>query len=372
MTSYPAFPTLSALRWAAKRSPVASTLRQKAISGRETFQPLWSAPLWKYEISLDALNAGSAALGGLEAGEYQTLVGFRNEVMFAPGGVFAFDDVNDNAVAAQANGEGDGSTTEFQLVRSLGGFAEPVLNPVQGPSTPSASVNYGNCQGSTTGTISYGDCQGAITSEISYGYCSLLQVFVAGSLATSTLFAGGVIRGEQVQLRQDTTTNVLAITPAEGEVIYDVTRKALTVGDGATAGGNTVTPIAGSWTPQLAFGGASVGMTASVATGSFVQIGPLIICTFEITLTAKGSSTGAATITGLPTACTPLSGACMTLFHANLATSPAFEHYVQATSSAITLGKSGGTSWAALADTDFTNTSQLNGVAIYQAAQPTG
>jgi hypothetical protein len=177
----------------------------------------------------------------------------------------------------------------------------------------------------------------------------------------------------QLQLRRDTSANIGAITPAQGEPIYDVTRKALVLGDGSTAGGNTATPFAGAWTPQLQFGGGDVGMTNSTASGTWVQIGPLVIATFEIVLTAKGSSTGAATIAGLPAACgSAISGACLTLYHAGLATSPAFEHYVQAGSSAISLGKSGGTSWAALADTDFANTSQLNGVAIYQAAQPMG
>ncbi len=54
----------------------------------------------------------------------------------------------------------------------------------------------------------------------------------------------------QLQLRRDTTANVGAITPAQGEPIYDVTRKALVLGDGATLGGDCVTPFSGTWTPQ--------------------------------------------------------------------------------------------------------------------------
>src|SRR5579872_5568731 len=126
--SIPVFPTLPGIEYPVKRSPLASTLRQKAISGRETFQPRWNSPLYRYEVSFALLRAAQAFA------EWQCLQGFWNEVMFAPGGVFQFNDPNDNAIADQPIGTGDGSTTAFQLVRTLGGFTEPVLN-----ATPSAT-----------------------------------------------------------------------------------------------------------------------------------------------------------------------------------------------------------------------------------------
>jgi len=175
----------------------------------------------------------------------------------------------------------------------------------------------------------------------------------------------------QLQLRRDTTANVGAITPAQGEPIYDVTRGALVLGNGSTPGGLCVTPFTGTWTPQLEFGGASVGMTFSSEAGTWVQIGPFIIATFIVILSAKGSSTGAASITGLPQAQTGQNGVCIIGYHGSLNSSPdAIEALVNG--SAVTLGKTGATTTASMADTDFTNTSQLQGVAIYLAAQPTG
>jgi len=56
----------------------------------------------------------------------------------------------------------------------------------------------------------------------------------------------------------------------------------------------------GDWTPAIQFGGAAVGMTYSLQLGSYIKIGRLIICCGIIILTAKGSSTGNALITGLP------------------------------------------------------------------------
>jgi len=178
----------------------------------------------------------------------------------------------------------------------------------------------------------------------------------------------------QLQLRRDTTANVQAITPAQGEPVYDVTRKALVLGDGTTPGGLAATPYAGTWTPQLQFAGANTGMTASTATGSWVQIGPLLFATFSIVLTAKGSATGAATIAGLPLpAADPGHGGQAAIdYFTNLATSPAIMCNINNGASAIALGKSGATSFATLADTDFTDTTTLQGWALYLTAWPAG
>ena len=57
----------------------------------------------------------------------------------------------------------------------------------------------------------------------------------------------------------------------------------------------------GVWTPALKFGGNSVGMTyASTPVGRYTKIGRTVFATGTLTLTAKGSSTGSATITVLP------------------------------------------------------------------------
>jgi hypothetical protein len=175
----------------------------------------------------------------------------------------------------------------------------------------------------------------------------------------------------QRQLRRDTTANIAGVTPAQGEPLYDVTRQALVLGDGATAGGLCATPFAGSWTPQLEFGGAHAGMAAT-ASGTWVQVGPLLFFSFSIVLSAKGSSAGAATISGLPEAATGAGGHAAIDIWADLATSPAFRAYVEAAAALIHLGKSGGTSFAALADTDFTDTSQIGGFGFLFTAQPTG
>jgi hypothetical protein len=56
----------------------------------------------------------------------------------------------------------------------------------------------------------------------------------------------------------------------------------------------------GTWTATVAFGGASVGITYGNRTGNYTKIGNLVVCTILLQVTNVGSSSGAATITGLP------------------------------------------------------------------------
>ena len=115
------FPTLPGLAWPVKRTTIWSSLRQRAVSGRETRLQLWSYPQYRYEIPISVLRAG-------EIGEYEALAGFINSV----GGssqAWRFHDQNDGAVVDQLFGVGDGATFRFQLTRTAFGFSEPVFAP---------------------------------------------------------------------------------------------------------------------------------------------------------------------------------------------------------------------------------------------------
>ena len=56
----------------------------------------------------------------------------------------------------------------------------------------------------------------------------------------------------------------------------------------------------GSWTPDLEFGGAKVGITYSEQTGYYTKIGNRVSFEGKIILTSKGSSSGNAECAGLP------------------------------------------------------------------------
>jgi hypothetical protein len=56
----------------------------------------------------------------------------------------------------------------------------------------------------------------------------------------------------------------------------------------------------GTWTPGIAFGGASAGVTYSVQNGGYTKIGNVLNYYFTLQTSALGSSTGALSITGWP------------------------------------------------------------------------
>jgi hypothetical protein len=71
--------------------------------------------------------------------------------------------------------------------------------------------------------------------------------------------------------------------------------------NGDTAAANALDDYEeGTWTIGVSFGLASVGVTTSFNTGTYTKIGRQVTVNGRLTLTSKGSSTGAARITGLP------------------------------------------------------------------------
>lgn len=76
------------------------------------------------------------------------------------------------------------------------------------------------------------------------------------------------------------------------------------------AGADRRVPLAtmGSWTPAVTFGGGSTGITYASRSAQWTRIGDRIFFNISIVMTAKGSSTGAAKVTGLPVAADATSG----------------------------------------------------------------
>ena len=115
-------PSLIGLGFSVKRSPIWNTMRQEAASGKETAIAFWSYPRYGWEITYNVLRSDGTNH------EFQDLIGFFNarQGMFDS---FLYTDSDDNTVSSGTLGVGNGSNLNFQLVRSLGGFVEPVLAP---------------------------------------------------------------------------------------------------------------------------------------------------------------------------------------------------------------------------------------------------
>ena len=120
----PTFPQLPGQGWSVHKRPTFSTRVASHVSGREVRSQLYAATLYEFELTFDGLAAGGG-LGGLGSGSLQRLLGF----VLACGGQltpFLYVDPTDSFVATQPIATGDGVTTSFPVVRTLGGATEPV------------------------------------------------------------------------------------------------------------------------------------------------------------------------------------------------------------------------------------------------------
>ncbi len=126
MIAPPFFPMLPGQGWSIHKRPTFATRVAPHVSGREVRRANYAAALYEFEVAFDGLSsAGSASLAGLGTSSLQTLMGFY---LACQGqlGTFLYADPTDGAVTAQPIGVGDGATTSFACVRSLGAATEPV------------------------------------------------------------------------------------------------------------------------------------------------------------------------------------------------------------------------------------------------------
>ena len=72
----PTFPSLIGLSFPVQRTPTWRSIKQEAISGKETRLQMWTYPRYKYEISIDYLGSGAAG----QNQDWQALLGFFNSV----------------------------------------------------------------------------------------------------------------------------------------------------------------------------------------------------------------------------------------------------------------------------------------------------
>lgn len=132
----------------------------------------------------------------------------------------------------------------------------------------------------------------------------------------------------------------------------------------SAAGGDTLTIYdEGTWTPSLAFGGASTGITYNAQAGTYTRIGRLVHCFARLSLSSKGSASGSATISGLPFTSASgdaSNGGVMTpSLYAGMALLTGLSGYVGASSTTINLGNDGATETGGVNATNFTNSTTI-------------
>ncbi len=124
--------------------------------------------------------------------------------------------------------------------------------------------------------------------------------------------------------------------------------------------GATAPQTSGTFTPTLELGGAAVGMTFSYRAGNYTKIGNIVTIWIDILLTAEGSSTGSATITGLPFAMAAGNGAVAPVFTSGMSSpDDGVTALLAASASSISLWIGSATGNAALTNTHTGNSSRF-------------
>jgi hypothetical protein len=127
----------------------------------------------------------------------------------------------------------------------------------------------------------------------------------------------------------------------------------------------------GTWTPGVSFGGGTTGLTYSRQAGRYQIVGNQIIIGYSVILTAVGSSTGVAALTGLPFTVENIVGAAggggALNNYSNFSTlTGAVIASVNVGAATMNLLQTGSTGVSSVTNSNFTNTATLNGTAVYQ------
>jgi hypothetical protein len=121
----PVFPALPGIAYPLPRRTIWNSNVAESVSGKRIGTTLRTYPTYGFEVSFadtGFLRSGPAYL------EWQQLAGFINK-MAGRYGLFLYSYPDDSIATQQPLAFGDGSSTTFQLVRTLGGFTEPIMCP---------------------------------------------------------------------------------------------------------------------------------------------------------------------------------------------------------------------------------------------------
>lgn len=126
----------------------------------------------------------------------------------------------------------------------------------------------------------------------------------------------------------------------------------------------------GTWTPNITFGGGTTGQTFAARVGTYTKVGNRVYVTAYFEFTAKGSSTGAAVMTGLPFTSQNTSNLFQPLaaYMQNMVNVRAPYALITPNGTTITLYDPATGSIAAMDNTYFNNNSQFAVSGQYQVA----
>lgn len=188
------------------RRPAFSTIIQGASSGLEVRIGEWVYPRWEWEIPFSWLSQEAAI------GDFQTLAGFFIG-LFGAFDAFLFNDPLDNsttlpdapAATPSIIGTGDGTTTTFQIGRTLSGNFEPLYDINSTVAAPKIYLNTtlqsSGYAISATGLITFTSAPGAgvlVKADFQYYW----RVRFADDSTDFANFAGKLWENQKLTLQQ--------------------------------------------------------------------------------------------------------------------------------------------------------------------------
>jgi hypothetical protein len=168
------------------------------------------------------------------------------------------------------------------------------------------------------------------------------------------------VSGAAISGTTGTFTGLVDISAAgAGQIKFPATQN-------ASANANTLDDYEeGTFTPSLTFGGGSTGLTYSIQQGGYIKVGQLVYCSIQINISNKGINTGPVSVNGLPFSIGGgVSFYCSAVQAYNMQS--VFTTIAQFASGTNFELKSSGSD-TTLLDSQFTNTSILRMVFVYQA-----
>lgn len=278
-----------------------------------------SAGLLKAEFSSFANNGGSSTASTASAGSLQ----FRWCEIAAPITTSStnsleithcqFDTSSTNSTCLTIGGSGtnnvmnsilkSGTASAISVSQTVTVELCNIISSNANTITGSGTVNFGTIeQGSSPGAINAGTNTSLQTNMGSLVLNTALTV-ANGGTGRATLTNHGVLVGAGTsaitQLAVGGNSTVLqGSSGADPAFTATPTLTSITLGSGTALS----TYQQNTWTPALAFGGATTGLSYTTQAGQYTQIGNIVYFQFVINLSSKVSATGNATITGWPVA----------------------------------------------------------------------
>ncbi len=110
---------LPGLTWSAHKKPMFRTMVNSSVNGKETRTARMQYPIYQFELTFDFLDGRDGKT------QLERLMGFFM-TQLGSWGSWLFQDWTDYKLQGQQIGVADGGTTGFTVVRTMGGFTDPV------------------------------------------------------------------------------------------------------------------------------------------------------------------------------------------------------------------------------------------------------